>query len=42
MLTYWNPDAGVAHGGLSGPWPPSQAVIGRLRRLSEEYTGTTA
>lgn len=36
MLTYWNP-----HGGLSGPWPPSQAVIRRLRSLSEEYAGTT-
>jgi len=37
MLTYWNPDAGAAQGGLSGPWPPSPAVITRLRWLSEEY-----
>jgi hypothetical protein len=42
MLTYWNPDAGVAHGGLSGPWPPSQGVISRLRSLSEKYKDTTA
>ncbi len=41
MLTYWNPHAGAAQGGLSGPWPPSQAVIRRLRWLSEEYKGTT-
>ena len=42
MLTYWNPHAGAAEGGLSGPWPPSEAVIRRLRWLSEEYKGTTA
>ena len=42
MLTYWNRHSGAAHGGLSGPWPPSQAVIRRLRWLSEEYKGTTA
>jgi hypothetical protein len=42
MLTYWNPHRGAAQGGLSGPWPPSQAVIRRLRWLSEEYKGTTA
>lgn len=42
MLTYWNPDAGVAQGGLSGPWPPSGTVVRRLRRLSEEYGGTSA
>ena len=39
MLTYWNPNAGVAQGGLSGPWPPSPAVVMRLRRLSDEYSG---
>ncbi len=39
MLTFWNPDAGAAQGGLSGPWPPSAAVIRRLRWLSEEYSG---
>jgi len=42
MLTYWNRHAGAARGGLSGPWPPSRAVIRRLRWLSEEYKGTTA
>ncbi len=42
ILTYWNPDAGVAQGGLSGPWPPSESVVRRLRRLSEEYRGTSA
>jgi hypothetical protein len=42
MLTYWNPHHGAAHGGLSGPWPPSRAVITRLRWLSEQYKGTTA
>lgn len=39
MLTYWNPHAGIVQGGLSGPWPPSPAVIRRLRWLSEEYAG---
>jgi hypothetical protein len=42
MLTYWNPEAGVDQGGLSGPWPPSPAVVRRLRWLSDEYTGTAA
>jgi len=42
MLTYWNPDAGASQGGLSGPWPPSQAVVRRLRWLSEEYQGNAA
>jgi hypothetical protein len=42
MLTYWNPHHGAAHGGLSGPWPPSRGVITRLRWLSEQYKGTTA
>jgi hypothetical protein len=36
MLTYWN-----AHGGDSGPWPPSAAVVRTLRSLSEEYNGAT-
>jgi hypothetical protein len=42
MLTYWNPDAGASQGGLSGPWPPSQAVVRRLRWLSEEYQSDAA
>ena len=42
MLTYWNPHAGAAQGGLSGPWPPSPAVISRLRWLSEVYDGASA
>ena len=37
MLTYWNPDGSAAHGGVSGPWPPSAAVVRQLRSLSEEY-----
>lgn len=40
MLTYWNPNAGIVQGGLSGPWPPSQAVVGQLRWLCEKYKGT--
>jgi hypothetical protein len=42
MLTYWNSHAGVAQGGLSGPWPPSPDVVTRLRSLAEIYRGTTA
>ena len=42
ILTYWNPDAGAANHGLSGPWPPSGTVVRRLRSLSEDYRGTTA
>lgn len=37
MLTYWNPRAGLAQGGLSGPWPPSQSVIRRLATLSRTH-----
>jgi hypothetical protein len=41
MLTYWNPDGSAARGGDSGAWPPSAAVVRRLRSLSEEYNGAT-
>ena len=37
ILTYWNPDAGHASGGLSGPWPPSRQVFNILRLLSLAY-----
>jgi hypothetical protein len=42
ILTFWNRQGGLAHGGLSGPWPPSRPVISRLRSLSEEFNGSTA
>jgi hypothetical protein len=38
MLTYWNPKHDAAHGGLSGPWPPSPAVVRQLRYLVGKYT----
>lgn len=41
MLTYWNPDGSAAQGGDSGAWPPSAAVVRRLRSLSKEYNGAT-
>ncbi len=41
VLTYWNPNGSAARGGVSGPWPPSAAVIRRLRSLSEEHNGAT-
>ncbi len=41
MLTYWNPDGSAARGGDSGAWPPSAAVVRRLRSLSEEYNSAT-
>ncbi len=41
MLTYWNPDGSAAQGGDSGAWPPSAAVIRRLRTLSKEFNGAT-
>ncbi len=37
MLTYWNAKHGLAKGGLSGPWPPSQHVISTLTALTEKY-----
>jgi hypothetical protein len=37
MLTYWNPNEGLAQGGLSGPWPPSQPVITQLTALTQKY-----
>jgi hypothetical protein len=40
ILTYWNRRRTAAHGGLSGPWPPSRPVIRRLRSLSEQYNWT--
>src|ERR1022692_1012661 len=40
ILTYWNPDEGIAQHGLSGPWPPSKTVVSRLHLLSEAYQGT--
>jgi hypothetical protein len=27
----------LANGGVSGPWPPSKPVIGRLVSLAERY-----
>lgn len=36
ILTFWNPDHGGANG-LSGRWPPSQAVIDKLNYLSKLY-----
>jgi hypothetical protein len=39
MLTYWNPNGSAARGGDSGAWPPSAAVVRRLRSLSKEYDG---
>jgi hypothetical protein len=41
MLTYWNPRGGLAPGGLSGAWPPSEPVIRRLIALSKEHNWTT-
>lgn len=40
MLTYWNAKHGLAQGGLSGPWPPSQQVINTLTALAEKYNWT--
>lgn len=40
MLTFWNARAGLASGGLSGPWPPSKPVITRLTSLSAKYDWT--
>lgn len=37
ILTYWNPDRGLANNGLSGPWPPTQNVVDRLHQLSQTY-----
>ncbi len=37
MLTYWNAKEGLAQGGLSGPWPPSEPVIKRLYSLSNMH-----
>jgi len=37
IMTYWNPKAGHAAGGLSGPWPPSASVVKILRLLSEAF-----
>jgi hypothetical protein len=37
MLTYWNAKEGLARGGLSGAWPPSENVIKRLHSLSKTY-----
>jgi hypothetical protein len=38
IITYWNPKAGHASGGLSGPWPPSPQVVNILRLLSEAFS----
>jgi len=37
ILTYWN----RRDRGLSGPWPPSEAVIDQLISLSKEYNWTS-
>jgi hypothetical protein len=39
ILTYWNPNGSAAHGGSSGAWPPSAAVVRQLRSLSKQYRG---
>jgi hypothetical protein len=41
ILTYWNPNGSAAHGGSSGAWPPSAAVVRQLRSLSKQYNGTS-
>ncbi len=38
MLTYWNPEHDLAHGGLSGPWPPSEGVVDTLQFLVRKYS----
>jgi len=40
MLTYWNPRGDLAHGGLSGPWPPSKPVLSELTFLTRRYDWT--
>jgi hypothetical protein len=42
MLTYWNAQEGLAQGGLSGAWPPSQPVISRLASLATKFSWKTA
>jgi hypothetical protein len=41
VLTYWNPNGSAAHGGSSGAWPPSAAVVRQLRTLSKQYKGAS-
>jgi hypothetical protein len=41
MLTFWNAKGGLAHGGLSGPWPPSRSVVKTLTSLTKEYNWKT-
>jgi hypothetical protein len=38
ILTYWNPKGSAAHGGSSGAWPPSAAVVRQLRSLSKQFS----
>jgi hypothetical protein len=39
IITYWQEPGRLRQGSGTGPWPPSKAVIGRLRYLSELYGG---
>jgi len=38
ILTFWHASSGLPQGGLSGPWPPSKAVIRRLAYLAKLYS----